>query len=402
MTTQSLLKLWTGPLPYNELYPSDPRNPLLHWIIHPLKRRCAKYYLTFLKRFFGLRVIAITGSAGKTTTKDLLHAILSVTSPTVSTRDNITPTYNIPTTILRCKRTTKFLILEMGIEYPGDMDFYTWLAQPDVAIITTINLTHTHFLKTLDEVIKEKTKLIGALSPQGKAIINGDDPNIKAWTLGNIYRFGFRAGSYCRIADYSITKNLTMSMNVLIDDKKTPIELPIPGIHLLHDCAAAAAAAAACGISHQIIAHGIKSFTPPPHRMQPFTLASGAIILDDSYNSNPLALRTSIDTLLTAASVTGKHPVVVLGQMNELGQYEQSAHEEIGTYLKQKGISDIFVTGPAMNHLLSKAESGKFYATVDELTSALHSFVKPNQIVLIKASRSFHFETIVDSLLSAK
>src|SRR3989344_8407168 len=155
----SLFRLWLGPLPKKEIFPEKKPNFLIHWFAHPIKRRLAKYYLLILQKIFGLTVIGITGSAGKTTTKDMLYSILKSAANTAATTANITPTYNIPTTILRCTPATKYLILEMGIEYMGDMDFYTWLARPDIAIITSIGPTHLEHFKNTDTVASEKNKI---------------------------------------------------------------------------------------------------------------------------------------------------------------------------------------------------------------------------------------------------
>src|SRR3989344_2587811 len=129
-------------------------------LIHPIKRRISKLYLIFLRRFFGLKVIGITGSAGKTSTKEMIISILSLKARTVASFANIDPVYNIPTTILRCTPLTKYLVLEMGVEYPNEMDFYLWLVKPDVGVITNIFPTHTLFLKDIEGVYKEKSKLI--------------------------------------------------------------------------------------------------------------------------------------------------------------------------------------------------------------------------------------------------
>ena len=150
------------------------------WVIHPIKRRVAKYYLWFLRKFTSIKVIGITGSAGKTTTKEMLASILKLDEKTVYSFANIDPVYNIPTTILKCTLSTKYLILEMGVEYPGEMDFYLWLAQPDIGVITNIFPTHTEFLKDIEGVLEEKSKLIKSLSKNSFAVLNESDSRLKS------------------------------------------------------------------------------------------------------------------------------------------------------------------------------------------------------------------------------
>lgn len=393
-----LLRLWTGPLPHQELYPDRKVNPLLHWFIHPLKRRIAKYYLLFLQRISGLKVIAITGSAGKTTTKDLLTNILSLEGPTVATRDNITPTYNIPSSILKCSMRTRYLVLEMGVEYPGDMDFYTWLARPDIAVITAINLTHTYHLGTLADVAAEKGRLLSALTTSGSAVINADDPNIQTGTSAQVFKFGTSPDNFVQIVNPVISPDLKTQMQLVINHKSYLINLSLIGRHFAASTAAAASAASLLSARPQNIVHGLETTPTLPHRMQLVPISDGPLVLDDSYNANPLAVIASLDTLIEISRLTGKIPVFVFGQMNELGQYEQPAHEEVGEKIKKLDIKYLFCTGPATKFTLATAGVGQYFETVDELTTAVSKFLNASHCTLIKASRSFHFETIVEAL----
>ena len=396
----SLLRLWTGPLPHQELFPDRKINPLLHWLIHPVKRRLAKYYLLILQKVFGLKVIAVTGSAGKTTLKNMLTSILKIEGPTVATRDNITPTYNIPSTIFRCPPGTRYLILEMGIEYPGDMDFYTWLAQPDLGLILNVNRTHTQYLESISEVSAEKSKLLSILPPTGFAIVNADDPNIKIETSAPVSKFGTSTDCYVQIKSSSLTPDFTTQVEFLINHKSYVINLPLLGRHFSIKAAAAASAATLLDVRLQNIIYGLEHTPSPPHRMQVIRLPQGPILIDDSYNANPLAVLASLDTLAELARITGLIPVLIFGQMNELGQYEKSAHEEIGLKIKNLKFKILFCTGPATKHTIASAGFGQYFESVDELTKAVSLALSTSHLALIKASRSFHFETVVDYLYS--
>src|SRR5579859_7997424 len=179
----SIVRWWqVSSLPEAHVWISKDRRPVglknvvrvyfRKWFVHPIKRRVAKYYLIFLKKFRGLTVIGITGSSGKTTTKEMLASILKLKGETIASFANIDPVYNIPTTILKCKPSTKYLVLEMGIEYPGEMDFYIWLAKPDVGVITNIYPTHTLFFGDETGVAKEKGKLVKTLGKNKTAVLN--------------------------------------------------------------------------------------------------------------------------------------------------------------------------------------------------------------------------------------
>ena len=181
MSKNSLARLWFGPIPdeHVKVIIRSPKEYLYKLLIHPIKRRVAKYYLLLLRKVFGLKVIGITGSAGKSTTKEMTASILTESGKTVASYANIDPVFNIPSTILKCSPQTRFLVLEMGVEYPGEMDFYLWLAKPDIGLMTNIYPAHTEFFENIQGIAKEKGKLIRALKPQGFAVLNKENNSLR-------------------------------------------------------------------------------------------------------------------------------------------------------------------------------------------------------------------------------
>lgn len=334
----SLIRLWLGPLPKEEIFPDKNPDPFLHWFAHPIKRRLAKYYLFILQKFFGLTVIGITGSVGKTTTKKMLESILP---NCVATMDNITSTFNIPTTILKTPPFTKYLILEMSIEYIGDMDFYLWLAHPDIAVITPINLTHTVYLKDLETLTAEKLKI----TKFAKHVVS--------------YRNSKRQG-------FEINQDLV---------SKVARILKVP--------------------------YNLDSFTPPTHRMNFMNLKNGSILIDDTYNASPLATKEALKTLIASAKKHHKTPVFVFAQMNELGQYEKSAHEEIGALVAKLDIKHFFCLGPATKFSIKSAGFGKYFENQEDLYEATQKLLLGHWslVILVKGSRSWHLENLVEKLL---
>ncbi|TSC86401.1 MAG: UDP-N-acetylmuramoyl-tripeptide--D-alanyl-D-alanine ligase [Microgenomates group bacterium Gr01-1014_16] len=332
-----LLRLWTGPLPKEELFPDREYAPLTHWFIHPVKRRLAKYYLLILQKFFGLIVIGITGSVGKTTTKKMLESILP---GCVATADNTTSTYNIPSTILRTPLGTKYLILEMGVEYIGDMDFYLWLAHPDIAIIAPISLTHTQYLKNLETIISEKNKI----TKYAKHVVSYK--NIKA-------------------SGYEINQDIVAQVAAIL---KVPANL--------------------------------NSFIPPAHRMNFIILKNGSILIDDSYNASPLSTQEALKTLVKISKEKKLTPVFIFGQMNELGQYEKDSHEEVGKLIKKFNIKNLYCIGPATKHTISSAGFGSYFENQEDLLNVISNMIHNSLfIILIKGSHSWHLENLVDKLL---
>lgn len=347
-----MLRLWTGPLPREELFPNRKVNPALHWFIHPVKRRLAKYYLAVLQKFFGLTVIGITGSVGKTIVKNMLLAILP---DSFGTQDNTTSTYNLPTTILKTPVSAKYLILEMSVEYIGDMDFYLWLARPDIAIITPINLTHTQFLGDIKTITSEKYK---------------------------ITRYAKHVISY---------------QNVKPGRFKLPENLV--GSHLQMNAALAAATAKLFGITPDF-----EHFQTPKHRMQLIKLNNGSLIIDDTYNANPLATKEALKTLIELSKKYQKTPVFVFGQMNELGAYEKSEHEKIGLLVKKLGIKDFYCLGPATKFAIQSAGFGKYFENLKDLSKSLEEFINHNSylIILIKGSHSWSLEKMLSDLTTTR
>lgn len=365
----NLIRLWLGPLPKEEIFPSPKPNPINHWFFHPIKRRLARYYLWLLQNLFGLKVIAITGSVGKTTTKDMLASILASQGPTVATTANITPTYNIPTTILHCTPFTKYLILEMGIEYIGDMHFYTWLARPDIAIITAVNLTHTLHFGDLKTVAYEK----GLIGKSAKYLLIPDsDPNIEINTSGQVIKV--------KTEDFKLPDNLI-------------------GDHFKLNASLAIAAAKILGIptTHN---SQLETFNPPPHRMNLIKLKNGSYLIDDTYNANPLATKEALKALVETANKLKKTPVFVFGQMNELGKYEEFAHTEIGLEIRKLGIRNLFCLGPATIHTIKSAGHGKYFDDQKGLYEGLKYIIRDTKyVILIKASRGWHLEDLVKKLV---
>ncbi|KKU72944.1 MAG: UDP-N-acetylmuramoyl-tripeptide-D-alanyl-D-alanine ligase [Candidatus Amesbacteria bacterium GW2011_GWB1_47_26] len=277
-----ILRFWTGPIPFQ----STRKNPFLDLLIHPIKRHLAKFYLKFLT-LNGTIVIGITGSYGKTTTKEALKSILP---SSVASAANIDPIYNIPATILSTPPWTKYLILEMGIEHLGEMDFYLWLAPVDIAVITGFGLAHTEFLKDLKTIKSEKLKI----TKYAKHVVN------------------FSSHKPGPKNALSIARQVAKILEIKPD---------------------------------------LSSFTPPPHRLQIINHPSGAIIIDDSYNANPTATKFAVDYLVDLAKKKNQTPVFVFAQMNELGSYEKSAHAAIDKYVAQKGIKNFLTLGPATANL---------------------------------------------------
>ena len=364
----SLVRWWVTPkLPPEDVFASH--NFISQWILHPIKRRLARWYLRLLQKYTKIIVIGITGSAGKTTTKEMLAAILKLDGITVYTPKNVDSIYSIPNTILATPVWTKYLILEMGVEYKGEMDFYLWLAKPDIGLITNIFPTHTQFLGNIDGVFKEKSKLVIGLSKEGLAVLNSADAKLK---------------------------NLSNKLNSKIIWFTHDIN------PLKQNANAARALAKIFGISDEKIEKGLTGYKKPAHRLQIINHASGAMILDDSYNSNPGA---AFSTLEYFNSIVRGEKIAVLGDMLELGDLDESAHRELGRYVAKSNFKMVVGIGKSSKFLIeevnkySKKTKTYLFAEAEDAIPTIKQELKKGVSVVVKGSRSIGLDKLVDALI---
>jgi len=334
-------------------------NQMITWlkkrIYHPVKNILAKYYLIFLKSFTGIKVIAITGSAGKTTTKEMTASILRRAASTVWSKDNIDPVYNIPATILRCTPATKYLVLEMGIEYPGEMDFYLGLVKPDVAVITNIFPTHTEFLGSVEGVFREKSKLVLSLDKDSYAVLNRKDAKLK-----------------------SLPERLRAKV-VWFEGGNMDAARAVGNIF---------------GVGRKDMEAGLKNFDRLGHRLRVIRLISGATLLDDSYNSNPEALLATLREFNKMA-----------GDMLELGKLEESEHRRVGREVVKSDFDAVIGVGKAVKFLIDEVKKGSgktetyLFRDQTSVLPALKPLAVKDSFILIKGSRSIGLDKVVDALV---
>lgn len=399
---RNIVDLWFSKIPEEHRVATTLKDGIYRWFIHPIKRRVAKFYLSFLRRFFGIKVIGITGSAGKTTTKEMLASILRLQGKAVWTLANIDSIYNIPTTIFKCSPITRYLILEMGVEYPGEMDFYLWLSKPDVGVITNIYPTHTLFFGDIEGVFKEKSKLVRNLSKDDWAILNIENERLKKLkdTLSpKVMWFG--DDGFIQAKNISLGKNQT-NFTLMVGKTELEAEIPILGSQFVSNALAAATAAFVLGICFEKIIKGLKSFELQEHRMKIIFHKSGTLVVDDTYNNNPSAADEAIKIFLEIAGERKK--LVVMGDMLELGKLEKSEHIKLGRKISSSGIDFLIGVGKASYDMVEEAKKkiGKdnvlWYEDKDKVLNSLKPFLNKNLAILIKGSRSVGLDEVADRL----
>ncbi len=397
-----VLRWWVTPkLPPEDIFARH--NFISQWLTHPIKRRLARAYLKYLQKQTNLKVIGITGSTGKTTTTEILASILSRVGKTVWSAEGVDPVYNIPNTILRTTPDTKYLILEMSVEYVNEMDYYLWLAKPDVGIITNIAATHTQFLGDEKGVAHEKGKLVRGLSAGGVAVLNKKDKLVCSLKDGGVCKavfFGDTANIYAK--NIRLNPDLSTNFTLVINESTKSVHMKVLGSQFVSNALASAAAADSLGIGINQIVRGIELFKPPTHRLNIFRSKLHGIIFDDSYNSNPKAANESLDTFGIVSK--GKKKIAVIGDMLELGKFEESAHRELGKKVGKMKFDCIIGVGNAARFMVDEVsnvcENKNCFLVADYLEAL--EIVKPvldkNSALFVKGSRSIHLDKLVDAL----
>lgn len=379
----------------------DLKAVILFYFIHPIKRRIAKYYCILLKKFFGLKIIAITGSSGKSTTKEMIASILKQHNSVVYSYANIDPFYNIPTTILKCNFKTKYLILEMGVEYIGEMDFYLWMVKPDIGIITSVNPTHTEFFKNIQGVYSEKIKLANYLLKNGIIILNKENKYLKKYGIKYINKTIFYGNDSDIYAKNIKKENFKTSYLLKFNNNSTEIELKVFGDVNVSNSLAAIAVSLELGISPKEIKKGLKIFKPLKHRLSLIKIKN-SLVIDDTYNNNPVAAKEAIKLLNELGK--GRDKAIVFGDMLELGELSKKYHQEIGEILIKLSLKRIICVGKESKevYLIVKKKFGSnsslWVSKETEVDEYISSLLDKNYVILFKASRSIGLDRLVARL----
>jgi UDP-N-acetylmuramoyl-tripeptide--D-alanyl-D-alanine ligase len=338
----------------------------------------------------GLQVIGVTGSTGKTSTKDLLLAVLSPHRVTTASRANFNTEIGLPLELLRTPAGTELLILEMGMRGAGQIAELTAIALPDVAVIVSIGPVHLELLGSIAAIAAAKAELIAGLAPGATAVIPVDEPLLTPHLRQDLSTVTFGTGG-----DVAVKSETDDRVEIVASGAPISLAVDFTQAHLRRNLLAAVAAACAVGVTPQ----GTVTLALSPGRGQHVELAGGITLLDDSYNANPMSMRAALDELAaTARRAGGRRAIAVLGDMLELGPAAVSFHREIGAYAAAR--ADMLVTvGP-----LAAAMDGGFphehhhVADAGAAAELLSELVHDGDVVLVKASRGVHLEVVCAAL----
>jgi len=356
----------------------------------------------FWRRQFALPLCVIVGSNGKTTVKEMLAAILRAqfgADAVLATEGNLNNAIGLPLTLLRLTAMHRAAAVELGMNHRGETRELATIAQPTIVVVNNAQREHQEFMTSVAEVASEHADAVAALPRGGIAVINADDAHAGVWraaahtTGARVITFGFDPAAEVRaqVAPRADGSDL---------DLATPAgpvraSLFVPGLHMARNALAATAAALAAGVSLPAIEAGLAGFRAVPGRLVAARAASGALVLDDTYNANPDSMRAAIDVLAATPGIRW----LVMGDMGEVGSEGPAFHREIGAYAHERGVARLYATGDLARESVAAFGAGAaHYDAVEPLVAQLERDVHPGVALLVKGSRFMRMERVVAAL----
>ena len=351
------------------------------------------------RRRFALPLIAVTGSNGKTTVKEMIASILAAhfgEDARLATAGNLNNDIGVPMTVLRLRDVHRAAVLELGMNRPGEIAWIASVAQPTVALVNNAQREHQEFMQSVEATAYENGASLSALPPDGTAVFPGDDPHTPLWRglSGARARIEFGLTPECAVrADPSARLE---GFDMTIGTARVRVSLAIDGLHNVRNALAAAACATAIGLDPETVAAGLAQFRPVRGRLARLNGAGGATVIDDSYNANPDSVRAAVDVL---AAVPAPR-VLVLGDMGEVGAEGPQFHREVGAYAAQRGVDRLLALGDACRDAAAAFGAGaEHFASVDALIERARALAVPGATLLVKGSRFMRMERVVAGLV---
>ena len=363
-------------------------------------RDLARHY----KQKFRIPFVAVTGSVGKTTTKDMVAAVLGERFKVLKTEGNFNNEVGLPLTLLRLNSNREICVVEMGMNHFGEIEYLSSIVEPDVAVITNIGDSHIENLGSRENILKAKCEIFSHMDPKkGYVILNGDDPLLEPLRASLPFQsvlVGTAEGLDYRATGVESDGEKSVRCHVRTPRSGFDVEIPALGNHMLYPTLTAAAVAEHFGMTGGEIARGVLRFAPTKMRMNILKRGDGITILNDAYNANPQSMRAAVEVLSKSG---GDYKIAVLGDMFELGPFAPTLHAGVGAYLGKAGIDCLVAVGELARHIYDAAKDAMvpqvyWCETKEEAKPILAELVKPNSTILVKASRGMAFEELVDDL----
>lgn len=359
-------------------------------------KEIAAYY----RQKFSLPVVAVTGSTGKTSTKEMIAAVLENSFSVHKTQKNYNNEIGLPHTLFNLENRHEISVLEMGMNNLGEIERLAYMARPNIAVITNIGTAHIENLGTRENILKAKMEITTYFDCSSILIVNGDDEYLnkisdKAYRIIKVSQNGKGDYNAFNIKDFGEEGT---EFTCAVRGINYVFKIKVPGIHNVYNALAAIAIGDGFDMKPNKIVEGMLNFNPGKMRMDIFELSNGLKIINDCYNANPDSMKAALNVL---ASYKNKRRVALLGDMFELGNYSKELHGEVGKYLPQH--CDVLIAVGELGHYIYKegkeALEAYYYKTKEEACENIHKILQPGDVLLIKASRGMNMEYITNYLL---
>lgn len=348
---------------------------------------------------FDLPIVQITGSVGKTTTKEMIASVVAQHFVTLKTAANFNNEIGTPQTLLQLTREHQAAVIETGMDRAGQIRYLGEMVRPDIAVITNVGDAHIEYLGSRENILRAKCEIFDYLAPDGVAILNGDDVLLNTVSYPQrIIRCG--ESEHCDVRVSNIEDRGMDGITCTVTTKKDCYELtvPAPGRHMIYAASMAVAVGEELGMAHDEIVRGVHFYEPAGSRMRVVRLSDDRRLLDDCYNANPQSMAASLRVLAGSA---GKK-IAVLGDMAELGELTESSHRQMGEVSRELGIDCVIAIGErAKNIANAYSEKAKWFTDSEAAMDTIKQEFTAGSAMLVKASHSMHFETIVEELTKA-
>ena len=349
-------------------------------------------------------LIGIAGSNGKTTTKEMLAAILrehAGDEHVLATRGNLNNEVGLPLTLLKLRAAHRYCAIELGMNHKGEIAVLADISRPTIALVTNAQREHLEFMRSVDEVAEENADIYRALPSDGIAVINADDERADVFRVAagarRAVQFGLAAPA--AVSGGYTLKQLASDIRVRTPAGEAKATLAIPGVHNVRNALAASACAHASGIPVAAIGKGLTAFRPYTGRLQVKRTTSGATVIDDSYNANPDSVRAAIDVLAASPGYT----LLMLGDMGEVGEQGPRFHAEAGEYARERGVGGLYAIGSLARHAVEAfGPSARHFDSHEALAAAALESAGVDATLLVKGSRFMRMERVVAALTGYK
>ncbi|MGC1089227.1 MAG: UDP-N-acetylmuramoyl-tripeptide--D-alanyl-D-alanine ligase [Candidatus Acidiferrum sp.] len=363
-----------------------------------------------VREAWGGKIAGVTGSVGKTTTKEILAALLGAKLRVLKSEGNFNNEYGLPLTLFRLDETHEAAVLEMGMSRRGELTRLAAIARPDVGVVTRVAPAHLEFFSSVDEIALAKRELIEGLNgKESTAVLNADDPRVAAFGAfapGRVVTYGIASPEFFSAESIEDRGALGSAFDYVSPEGRVRLELPVPGRHAICNALAALAAASVWNIGAAEAQSVFRTLRVPAMRGELLRFSNGAALINDSYNSSPAALHAMVAVL--AATPNFQRRIVAAGEMRELGPSSPQLHHEAGVFAAKTGKVDwvIGVEGDAEQIVEGAISAGvprdhtRFFASAEEASKFLEEFLSPGDVLLVKGSRGVKMERIVETLLT--